>query len=121
MSSTTLSDSRDGWTTPNSSEYPHDKYTMVEFDGEDDTWDPKNFSNLKKWMILLVVTHGAVIVTCASSIYVLISLLLTRLTCFRRRVTDNSKSNLKFLKRLQFLDYRLLSWDLPLDHVLSSQ
>jgi hypothetical protein len=43
---------------------------IVEFEGEGDKWDPKNFRGLKKWAILYAVTHGAVIVTCASSLYV---------------------------------------------------
>jgi hypothetical protein len=47
-----------------------EKYTFVEFDAADDRWDPKNFSKIKKWIVLAVVTHGAVIVTCASSLYV---------------------------------------------------
>ena len=46
------------------------KYSIVEFEGPDDRWNPKNFSSLTKWSILLVVSHGAFIVTCASSIYV---------------------------------------------------
>lgn len=45
-------------------------YVIVQFEGIDDTWDPKNFSPAKKWLILSVVTHGAAIVTCASSLYV---------------------------------------------------
>ena len=53
-----------------SRESPKGEYTIVEFGGEDDKWDPKNFSNIKKWLILSAVTHGSVIVTCASSLYV---------------------------------------------------
>jgi len=52
-----------------SRESPKGEYTIVEFGGEDDKWD-KNFSDIKKWLILSAVTHGAVIVTCASSLYV---------------------------------------------------
>jgi hypothetical protein len=48
----------------------NDKYRIVEFDGPDDKWDPKNFSELKKWCVLVTVTLGAVVVTCASSMYV---------------------------------------------------
>jgi hypothetical protein len=48
----------------------NDKKIIVEFDGPDDKWDPKNFSNFKKWVILIFVTLGAVVVTCASSMYV---------------------------------------------------
>jgi len=47
-----------------------EKFTVVEFDGKDDEWDPKNFPAWKKWAILFAVAHGAVIVTCASSLYV---------------------------------------------------
>jgi hypothetical protein len=50
-----------------------EKLNIVQFDGSDDNWDPKNFSELKKWIVLFAVTHGAVIVTCTSSIYVPIS------------------------------------------------
>src|SRR5271167_3812190 len=120
MSSTTLRDSNDGLSTPNSSESPHKKYTIVEFDDEDDPWDPKNFSKLKKWVILVVITHGAIVATCASSIYVFL-LPSTRLTCFSRLVTGKSRNNSKSLKRSQFSGYQLLSLDLPLDHVLPSQ
>jgi hypothetical protein len=47
-----------------------EKIQLVEFDGADDPFDPKNYSTFKKWVILLAVTHGAVVVTCASSLYV---------------------------------------------------
>lgn len=65
MSSTTLPNEMTP-TEPKDQSEP----TIVEFDGKDDDWDPKNFSKLKKWVILIAVTHGAVIVTCASSLYV---------------------------------------------------
>jgi hypothetical protein len=69
MSSTTL---QDGNRPPGSSSSNEGKLDLriVEFEGEGDKWDPKNFSKLKKWVILIAVTHGAVIVTCASSLYV---------------------------------------------------
>lgn len=56
----------------NKSEEPvaSEKWSIVEFEGVDDRWDPKNFSKLKKWLCLASVTHGAVVVTCASSLYV---------------------------------------------------
>jgi len=47
-----------------------EKYSVVEFEGPEDKWDPKNFSHAKKWSILFAVAHGAVVVTCASSLYV---------------------------------------------------
>jgi len=47
-----------------------EKFTVVTFDGDDDPWDPKNFPKWKKWSVVLAVAHGAVIVTCASSLYV---------------------------------------------------
>ena len=47
-----------------------EKFTMVGFDGNDDSWDPKNFPKWKKWGVLFAVTHGAAIVTCTSSLYV---------------------------------------------------
>jgi hypothetical protein len=47
-----------------------EKFTVVGFDGDDDPWDPKNFPIWKKWAVLFAVAHGAVIVTCASSLYV---------------------------------------------------
>jgi hypothetical protein len=47
-----------------------EKFTVVGFDGDDDPWDPKNFPKWKKWAVLFAVAHGAVIVTCASSLYV---------------------------------------------------
>ena len=50
-----------------------EKIQIVEFDGPDDPFDPKNFSTSKKWFILLVVTHGAIVVTCTSSLYVFIT------------------------------------------------
>lgn len=68
MSSTTLSNEETSPTEPKE----HQETSLVEFD-EGDKWNPKNFSNIKKWVILTAVTHGAVIVTCASSLYVLIS------------------------------------------------
>jgi hypothetical protein len=48
----------------------NEKYIVVGFDGDDDPWDPKNFSKWKKCGILFAVTHGAAIVTCTSSLYV---------------------------------------------------
>lgn len=69
MSSTTLRDMNDTPGSSSSSEAKQD-LKIVEFEGEGDRWDPKNFSKLKKWTILISVTHGAVIVTCASSLYV---------------------------------------------------
>ena len=68
MSSTTLQDMNDipGFQSSNEEK----DLKIVEFEGEGDKWDPKNFRVLKKWAILLAVTHGAVIVTCASSLYV---------------------------------------------------
>jgi hypothetical protein len=48
----------------------NEKFTVVQFDGDDDSWDPKNFPEWKKWAVLFAVAHGAVIVTCASSLYV---------------------------------------------------
>jgi hypothetical protein len=45
---------------------------VVEFETNDPT-DPKNFSTLKKWVVLLWVAHGALVVTCASSLYVCVS------------------------------------------------
>jgi hypothetical protein len=65
MSSTTLPNAGMSPTEPKDPE----EMTIVEFE-EDDKWDPKNYSKLKKWVILIAVTHGAVIVTCASSLYV---------------------------------------------------
>lgn len=51
-------------------ESPKEEDTIVEFDGDHDTWDPKNFSNIKKWLILSAVTHGAFIVIYTSSLCV---------------------------------------------------
>jgi hypothetical protein len=47
-----------------------EKHTVVNFEGADDPWDPKNFPKWKKWVILCTVTDGAAIVTCVSSLYV---------------------------------------------------
>jgi hypothetical protein len=47
-----------------------EKFVVVGFDTADDPWDPKNFPKWKKWAILFAVAHGALIVTCASSLYV---------------------------------------------------
>lgn len=66
MSSTTVSNGGMSPTEPKL----YEETSIVEFD-EGDKWNPKNFSKIKKWVILIVVTHGAVVVTCASSIYVL--------------------------------------------------
>jgi hypothetical protein len=73
MSSTTLETLRDANHTPAErtlSNHEKENPIIVEFDGADDPFDPKNFSNLKKWVVLIAVTHGAVVVTCASSLYV---------------------------------------------------
>jgi hypothetical protein len=90
--STLLNDLPDNGTEDSTSE----KYTVVGFDGDDDPWDPKNFSKWKKWGILLAVTHGAAIVTCTSSLYVSIPrrIMVTlvrvlhsnrrRISCFKR-------------------------------------
>ena len=51
-------------------EVTNDKTIIVEFDGKDDKWDPKNFPEFKKWTVLIVVGLGSVVVTCASSMYV---------------------------------------------------
>jgi len=48
----------------------NEKFDIVGFEGKDDLWDPKTFPKWKKWGILFAVAHGAVIVTCASSLYV---------------------------------------------------
>jgi hypothetical protein len=53
-----------------SQESQTEKFTVVSFDGNDDQWDPKNYPKWKKWGILFSVAHGAVIVTCTSSLYV---------------------------------------------------
>jgi hypothetical protein len=66
MSSTTEEMKREQADSPAVS----DKMVIVEFDGGDDKWDPKNFSSYKKWVVLTFVMHGAVVVTCASSMYV---------------------------------------------------
>jgi hypothetical protein len=60
-----------------------EKVKLVQFEGDDDPWDPKNFSSWKRWIILLVVAHGAVVVTCTSSIYVLsLRSKIVNLDCF---------------------------------------
>lgn len=74
MSSSTLRTL--GQSNNESLEAPKEEYTIVEFDGDHDKWDPKNLSNIKKWLILSAVTHGAVIVTCASSLYAFYSSLM---------------------------------------------
>jgi len=69
MSSTTLQSELGSAMSPTVEPKDPEEMTIVEFE-EDDVWDPKNFSKLKKWLVLIAVTHGAVIVTCASSLYV---------------------------------------------------
>jgi hypothetical protein len=98
MSSTTLQDMNDIPGSSGSNEGKED-LKIVEFEGEGDKWDPKTFSGWKKWAILYAVTHGAVIVTCASSLYV-------RSLCdwvdVRLLVTPRLKRNFMFRKSLPF-------------------
>ena len=62
-----------------------EKVKIVEFDGDDDPIDPKNYSNFKKWAIVIAVTVGATIVTCASSLYVrLLKLSLMKVACYQQ-------------------------------------
>jgi hypothetical protein len=68
--STTLDDDTEVASADANHEHASEKYSIVEFDGKDDRWDPKNFPEIKKWFILFAVSHGAVIVTCTSSLYV---------------------------------------------------
>lgn len=43
----------------------------VQWDGEGDARNPRNFGKARKWMIVLVVSAGSTCVTCASSMYTL--------------------------------------------------
>ena len=74
MSTTTLVgdqfDMQSDASAASSSDTATEKYSIVEFEGPEDTWDPKNFTSAKKWLILFAVAHGAIVVTCASSLYV---------------------------------------------------
>jgi hypothetical protein len=90
--------------TTNLSDSPKEDYMNVEFEGIDDTWDPKNFSYVKKWLVLSAVMHGAVIVTCASSIYVSSPSLWRYESNCRPPVTSNLKISLGYQKLSLFLD-----------------
>jgi hypothetical protein len=92
-----------------------EKWTIVEFEGDDDRWDPKNFSKVKKWLCLASVTHGAVVVTCASSLYVPLKLAFV-LIGRRWRVISRSRRSFRLLRLWRFWDFRCLSllWHLGL-------
>ena len=46
-------------------------FKEVQWDGEGDAMNPRNFSTAKKWLIVLVVSAGSTCVTCTSSMYTL--------------------------------------------------
>ncbi|USW59394.1 Putative sugar transporter, major facilitator superfamily, MFS transporter superfamily [Septoria linicola] len=41
----------------------------VQFDGEDDPYNPKNHANWRKWVIVCIVSSSSLCVTCASAMY----------------------------------------------------
>jgi hypothetical protein len=92
--------------------------TIVQFNGPDDEWDPKNWSQTKKWVILCLVTHGAVVATCASSMYVC-SPFGGGVDVIRLRVMDSWRKHFMFRRLWLYLDCRLLCWDWELDLVRS--
>ena len=47
------------------------KQFEVRFDGHSDPMNPRSFSKIRKWMIVLIVSAGSTCVTCASSMYTL--------------------------------------------------
>ena len=112
MSSTTLSNEEMSPTEPKD----QDETTIVQFD-EGDKWNPKNFSKLKKWAILIAVTHGAVIVTCSSSLYVFSH--LGSMTYCRRVVICRLSRSFMSVRLSLFLVSRRLSSDSLSDHVPS--
>lgn len=42
---------------------------IVDYDGPDDVYNPRNFSIVRKWVITVIIVNGAFCVAGASSIY----------------------------------------------------
>ncbi|CAF9916807.1 hypothetical protein IMSHALPRED_003299 [Imshaugia aleurites] len=47
------------------------KQFEVRFDGDSDPINPRSFSKIRKWMIVIIISAGSTCVTCASSMYTL--------------------------------------------------
>ena len=45
-----------------------DAYIDVQFEGEDDSYNPLTFSKAKKWTVVFVIAQGSFCVTCCSSL-----------------------------------------------------
>ena len=67
---TTFHDDEEGSENAGNGRDPHKQFE-VRFDGDSDSLNPRSFSKIRKWTIVLIVSAGSTCVTCASSMYTL--------------------------------------------------
>ena len=67
---TTFNDDEESSKDAEKGQDPNKKFE-VRFDGESDPMNPRSFSKIRKWVIVLIVSAGSTCVTCASSMYTL--------------------------------------------------
>ena len=67
---TTFNDDEETTKNPEKERGPN-KHFEVQFDGDSDPLNPRSFSTVRKWTIVIIISAGSTCVTCASSMYTL--------------------------------------------------
>lgn len=67
---TTFNDDEETTKNPEKGRSPN-KHFEVQFDGDSDPLNPRSFSTIRKWTIVIIISAGSTCVTCASSMYTL--------------------------------------------------